>query len=624
MGKKLMAVLAAAALVLSVFAGCGGSVALSADGSTATDPSNGGFLVETGDFVYFINGNELYTEDNTDGKVEKGALVRVKKSDLGKGKGAAVEVVASKLVSTGDHSAGIYIYGGKIYFATPNNTKNKTGTVLSDEIQFCSVNLDGTGRKVIATATGTAGNSAAFRFVEKDGKVYIVYISTVEETEHEHEDGSVHTDTHNYINVVAADGSLSVKEDYSSYILDKNLDGKYIYFVKSVENTVLDRTETYNDLYRLEIGKDKAELVLSGVGSNRNENANATKGIGGVTFTLIAAENGYVYFSVTDVDTAPTTNTIYAYVNSAKMAAAADAAAAEANYAKLYDDETEIADIMTFNGSSTVFSANSMYVAPTEIIYIDGNRGICVYDYTKEDDYGAVSGYYYGVRSIYYSSDILTASIAYVKGGYLYYHLSGIYYRLPFNTAAAVDSIVAKDAEAEKLSPVTFATDWYAPEVVKVGDAEYVLGTVSSADYFDYVASVKVYSEDELEAKVITKKDDGSYDDAYGIKALSETLHADDEDEDELEDLLESLEDTTLEQFITSYNRENVHWFWNNMIISLHKDNQTAIDEYMDSTYPATTSSESSEGGCSSVMGAGSVLAIAAFAACAVTLKKRG
>ena len=39
--------------------------------------SNGGFAVEKGDFIYFINGSEDYTANNTLGKVKKGALFAV-------------------------------------------------------------------------------------------------------------------------------------------------------------------------------------------------------------------------------------------------------------------------------------------------------------------------------------------------------------------------------------------------------------------------------------------------------------------------------------------------------------------------------------------------------------------
>ena len=53
--------------------------------------SNGGFVVEKGDYVYFINGEEDYTASNTFGEVVKGALMRIKKADLNDGNYANVQ-----------------------------------------------------------------------------------------------------------------------------------------------------------------------------------------------------------------------------------------------------------------------------------------------------------------------------------------------------------------------------------------------------------------------------------------------------------------------------------------------------------------------------------------------------
>ena len=61
--------------------------------------SNGGFVVEKGDYVYFINGVETYTSDNTYGNVVKGALMRSKKADILAGDAEAETVVPSRRVA---------------------------------------------------------------------------------------------------------------------------------------------------------------------------------------------------------------------------------------------------------------------------------------------------------------------------------------------------------------------------------------------------------------------------------------------------------------------------------------------------------------------------------------------
>ena len=85
--KKLTVLLAMATLACSAatLASCAGSdFTPPAQADTTSDKvtSNGGFLVETGDYVYFINGAAEASADNTYGKVQKGALYRIAKSAL--------------------------------------------------------------------------------------------------------------------------------------------------------------------------------------------------------------------------------------------------------------------------------------------------------------------------------------------------------------------------------------------------------------------------------------------------------------------------------------------------------------------------------------------------------------
>ena len=83
--RKLTGILTALLLCGSAFAfsGCSGykPTALEGDISGAVS-SNGGFVVEKGNFVYFINGQEESNADNTYGEVVKGGLYRIAKTDL--------------------------------------------------------------------------------------------------------------------------------------------------------------------------------------------------------------------------------------------------------------------------------------------------------------------------------------------------------------------------------------------------------------------------------------------------------------------------------------------------------------------------------------------------------------
>ncbi len=109
--------------------------------------SNGGFAVEYGDYVYFINGMENYTVENEYGEVVKGALMRMKKSDLNDDIASAgynkAETVVPMLFVAQNFTSGIYIYGDYVYFATPTTAKDKNGEVVNSSIDFKRAKLDG-------------------------------------------------------------------------------------------------------------------------------------------------------------------------------------------------------------------------------------------------------------------------------------------------------------------------------------------------------------------------------------------------------------------------------------------------------------------------------------------------
>ncbi|MBR2968493.1 MAG: hypothetical protein IKC36_01475 [Clostridia bacterium] len=581
MSKKIIALLAAAVCMLCAFAGCNAkNASLSTrDNGQAVATANGGFLAETTDYVYFINGNELYTEDNTTGSVEKGALVRMAKADLEKeADERTVEVVASKLVSTSDYSAGISIFGDKVYFATPSNEKDKVGTVLNNEVQFCYTGLNGGDVKVFATAKGTAGNATAYRFNEVGGKVYVTF---VEATTNDKEE------TVNTIKVVSADGTTVFTDEYAAYVFEKGATADHVYYTKAVENEVLDQPESFNEVYSYTIGNASADKLFNGSGSNRNDEENNVefnnKGIQGVTFTLIAAENDYLYLSVANIDTSVSSDTFYAFVKEGTINGATTVAESEANY------ETLITGNKMNSGTSAaanVFAATSIFEDVDNIIYLDTAKGLCSYNYTK-DNYENLDG----VSIIYHDEVITTATLSYVQGDYLYYNVSGVFYQLAYKQA---------DAEAKKLSPVAFATDWYAPEVVTYNNKEYVVGTLSSADYFDCVFALEVETEEQNDELVLEKLAD--------LFASEEWINAVEPDEDDFEDIVKDLEETTYGDFISGSGRENALYVWKKSVSFVGETEKGEIADYIEATYPNSATeevTEEEEKGCSSFAGAG-------------------
>ena len=180
--KRIISIVAAALLAGSAFAltackdkpySLDNALTMPAAGEAV---SNGGFAVEKGEYVYFINGQALSTADNTYGSVQKGSLMRIKKSDLSDpAKCGNAETVVPLLVVGGDMSAGIYIHGDYVYFATPRTDKDLNNNVKAG-LDFKRAKLDGT--EVMSDAYfQTTSTTVQFRFVTaKNGKVYCMYV----------------------------------------------------------------------------------------------------------------------------------------------------------------------------------------------------------------------------------------------------------------------------------------------------------------------------------------------------------------------------------------------------------------------------------------------------------------
>lgn len=78
-----VAVISAAALAIAP--GCANNWKGADASDTATQAvtgTNGGFVVETADYAYFINGKSTNTQNNDFGSVVKGSVQRIAKSDL--------------------------------------------------------------------------------------------------------------------------------------------------------------------------------------------------------------------------------------------------------------------------------------------------------------------------------------------------------------------------------------------------------------------------------------------------------------------------------------------------------------------------------------------------------------
>ena len=242
--KKICSVLAAATLLGSAFSfvSCKDEykgTKLDYTASTEAAVDNGGFVVEKGGYVYFINGVESNTAKNKYGSVVKGALMRISRTNLDARDYTKTEMVVPMLFVAKDYTSGIYIYGDYVYYATPTTDKSvKGGTVENSYIDFKRAKLDGsTAMKDYYFRL--SNNAASYRFVQagENNTVYCMY----------EKDGNLYS----YNTETGADYML-VKGASDYFYNTDDLSDPNVYYTMSVTKAVdseRPETETYNQLY---------------------------------------------------------------------------------------------------------------------------------------------------------------------------------------------------------------------------------------------------------------------------------------------------------------------------------------------------------------------------------------
>lgn len=283
--------------------------------------SNGGFVVEKGEYVYFVNGVQTYTADNTYGTPVKGALMRIKKTDVAAHKNTAETVIPSLMVSA-DYKSGIYVYGDRVYYATPTNVKNTSGEVENTYLDFKSAKLDGSD---IRDYFRVSKNDTQFRYVEEGESVYLTYSEDSELRSYNTANG---TET-----VLAA--------NVGAFVFDAaKKDNPWIYYTMSVSENMDSANSVslaYNQIYRVKADRTEAfyeydwdqdyldenndgeapytnlgEIVLDGIGKLNASDPpkNLTHGLeegvepatpNGYTYTLQSYEEGGIYFVRSDL-----------------------------------------------------------------------------------------------------------------------------------------------------------------------------------------------------------------------------------------------------------------------------------------------------------------------------------
>lgn len=542
--SKILCVAVAAATAFSVasFAGCGeyyDSTALSGDISGEVS-SNGGFVVEKGNYVYFINGVADYTDNNEYGKVEKGAIMRISKSDFKSHNYSNVQTVVPMVTYSGNYDTGLYIYGDTIYFATPSTDKNSDGVVQNQYLNFKSSKLDGT-KTTVSNYLQTSTNTVEYRFVEVGGTVYLLYVAN--------EDlAGTGTNVNNIRSVNTKTGKNTLLAyNVTSYVFDEtDVENPYVYYTMSVTNYIgsdkASATESYNQVYRVKADETQVreydfsyitdpdendpvyvncgEFVFDGIGKissaeDRITQFNFNYGKTGYeinhadyTYELVKYTDGVLYYT-------RTANSEYLFkLNDTEIGAEWDAINDNPNInsaSKVLDDGSSAADY-------TFISVNDEQKA----LYVDGNYLMLAS--VNNGEVNKTTAYAINKDDTTTPTVLFTKTHEELNHSYIYYSLSGgngytinriaydgaerDYTTMPVGDASEYKSIKVLDLDAR--------AEWYKPEIVQ-NQIVFASETTGMTD-FNYVMACDL---NDANGKMMSNEQIEEYNEQYsGIEEL--------------------------------------------------------------------------------------------------------
>lgn len=486
-GKKFIVLSLVLALVVGVLGACSNSTAPTVDytPTEAAAVSNGGFVVEKGDYFYFINGVAAAEDDNTFGDVVEGSLMRISKTDLGKGDYSTAEIVVPSLMVAADYTSGIYVYGDYVYYATPNTTKDMDGKVDTSYLEFKSAKLDGTAMKDYYLRLDS--NSYVYRFVEVDGTVYLVYVD------------SNNTEIRS-LNTSTREETVLVK-GYTSYTMNvEDLSDPVIYYTMNVDKKDGSGTEGYQQIYKVradatecpydmdlsEYKTSKGEdyeytnlgtIVLDGVGNNKtpspfnhdwDENT-SPKTLEGYTYAFVKYTGEKLILNVTR--------------NSQTFVYALDCADVADGWNSITANPSgEDAGGLTPVAVSTSYATSSALYYTDDAgklcyLYVDSANNVLNRVTVSEDK---TSGdYIEGGSALTLARNLSGATLLYIEGDYVYFSMAGAngnsLYRIDYTgteedynvfTGTAGDEEEGNAYIATRYLEIDYNSSWYPPEIV--------------------------------------------------------------------------------------------------------------------------------------------------------------
>ena len=436
----------------------------------------GGFVFETENYAYFINGEGKSSEDNTFGAPIKGSLVAVQKDTIGTSD-MKLSIVVPKLFVASDKLAGLYVYGegenAYVYYGTPCTDKDSSGDAASSYMTFMRTSLNGKKTDEFITVPAL---SYEYRIVENAGVVYIVYYDVANS-----QVVSYNTSTKTQVVVCKTDATTnkSITIDGAKYYLSMNsykfasdVNGfnvlytltayseKY-YEEKASKEDYARKTAKFNLLATYTVGDEKIEgtdfygkLVVD------LEDAKEDNSTYAITQVQKGASEEFAFFTKTDINS----NVKNYGVSKADI------------HDKDKWEEVEGADKV---------SSSSILVDLDELYYVDTEAQV-IYKTTLTGDKF--------IKESKIATESEASTLLFIENGYIYYYTSGnkiACYEIPKENELTSKNQIA-------VSEDIVATTWFSPELVKVGEKAFMLYCDNSSAGASYIKCLDINDKSNI------------------------------------------------------------------------------------------------------------------------------
>lgn len=446
---------------------------------------NGGFVVEKGEYVYFINGVEGNTADNKYGEPVRGAVMRISASDLDAHNYSNTETVVPLVTYSGSKNAGIFVYGDYIYYSTPNTTRNSDGVIQNSQLDLKRSKLDGTEAMKDAYVT-FKNNSYEYRYVEVNNVVYILYVATNEKL---YEESSGVTNIHSYNTSTGEDTVLAY--NVLNVLFDaEDKTNPRVYYTMRVTDYASGSAYGYNQVYTVTaddttpneydtehlLGWDDEEdryenygdIVFDGIGHmseatpfNYDPTGEQVNNLS-YTYALETYRNGKLFY------TRSSSNNSAQYLFSfddKNISSSWNAVAGNP------DDSARMLDNGTYADSYKYIFGNDGELSA--VIIAENGGGITI---NHVDGNGKLQKEVSRANNYYYILKEGSATLLLIDGNYLYYSLSGgngyTFYRVDYTgDYDAYDGMAenddTNDYRAVRILDLDSVSDWFMPELVR-------------------------------------------------------------------------------------------------------------------------------------------------------------